>query len=66
MGEAWGGIVDDLDAVLLGIFGTEGRPISILALLLGHHYWLVVVQSPLTEVVSRWEPKRFGRKNWAK
>ena len=38
------GIVDDLDAVLLGIFGGEGRPISILTLLFTHHCWLVVMQ----------------------
>jgi hypothetical protein len=41
--EARGGIVDNLDAVLLGIFFGEGRPISILALLVAHHCWLVAV-----------------------
>jgi hypothetical protein len=43
MYEPRGGIVDDLDAVLLGIFGGEGRPISILVLLVTHHCWLVAV-----------------------
>ena len=41
MYEARGGIVDNLDAVLLGIFFGEGRPISILVLLAAHHCWLV-------------------------
>ena len=48
MYEARGGIVDDLDAILLGIFFGESRPISILALLVAHHCWLVVVVMQIT------------------
>ena len=39
MNEFWGAIVDDLDVVLLGIFGGEIEPISIPPVLA--HYFLV-------------------------
>ena len=43
MNEFWGAIVDDLDVILLGNFGGEGRLISTPPLL-AHHFWLVVWQ----------------------
>jgi hypothetical protein len=60
------GIVNDLDAVLLGVFGGEGRPISILTPLFTHHSWLVVVQITTHNCCVTLGTKDFGGKDWPK
>jgi hypothetical protein len=60
------GIVNDLDAVLLGVFGGEGRPISILTPLFTHHSWLVVVQITTHNCCVTLGTKTIRRKGLAK